>query len=164
MSSGDNEWVGCFPSNDKRSSVIISSPMDFCYSRNNTDTIRSLRHRTSGVHIFPFLPYSLARQIFPLPCLPPEVFSGVRSRLLCSGASQKTYHRLCLHLSFLSILLLVPLLHTCYVASPQRTSSTHLTLPYQILLHLETSASAFLSLQRSLSLLPLLPSLPTLFT
>lgn len=91
MSSGDKEWVGYFPGDHKRSSATISSLVDFFFSRNNPDIIRPLCHRTSGVHIFPFLPYSSARQIFPLCCLPPEIFSGWRNRHLSIGASQKIY-------------------------------------------------------------------------
>lgn len=55
MSSGDNEWVVYFPAIIKEA-VMISSPGDFYYSRNNPDTIR---RRISGVHIFLFLTYSL---------------------------------------------------------------------------------------------------------
>lgn len=54
MSSGDNGWVVYFPAIIKEA-VMISSPGDFCYSRNNPDTIR---HRISGVHIFLLLTYS----------------------------------------------------------------------------------------------------------
>lgn len=81
MSSGDNEYVRHFPSNYKSSSVIISSPVDFCYSRNNSDSIRSLCHRTSRVHIFPFLPYFLATQIFPLPCPPSRILLWIEKQV-----------------------------------------------------------------------------------
>lgn len=89
MSAGGNEGVGCFPSNYKRSSVITSRPVDFWYSRNNPDAVRPLCRRTSGVHIFLFLPYSLARQMLPLPGLTPEDFSRVTSKHLGSGASRR---------------------------------------------------------------------------
>lgn len=168
MSSGDNEWVGCFPSNYKSSSVIISSPVDFCNSRNNPDTIRPLCHRTSGVHTFPFLPYSLARQIASsaLPatrrvlwseeqastqwCLPENLPMTLSTSLLPQHSSGPiSPYTLCG----------LTLKNIQYLKNLQYTPHSSLSNPTSF-----ADTSLCLSLQRSLSLLPLLPSLPTLFT